>query len=171
MIRTVLKMGTPSLLQVSDPILEHEFDTLWLRELVDDMVETMRERGGVGLAAPQVGVNRCVVVIEYTQKNSRYPDVGDHELEVIINPLLQAVGHEESAFMEGCLSIPGLRGEVDRPVRITYRYQDLSGKVFEGESEGFFARVLQHECDHLGGILYPMRMRDMKTFRYTDLDS
>jgi peptide deformylase len=171
MIRPILYIGTPSLFETSTPIEDHEFDSPWLHALIQDMVDTMRDSGGVGLAAPQIGVNRQVVTIEYADDTSVPSNsLGKQGLTVIINPIIEALGNHTDVFMEGCLSVPGLRGEVHRPTHIRYHYMDAQKQEYSGESQDFFARVMQHECDHLDGILYPMRMKDLRTLRRVDID-
>jgi len=164
-------MGDPCLLKVSDNIETHEFGSQELFDLIQDMEDTMHHLGGVGIAAPQIGINKQVVIIEYFQKDiTRYENVGDCPRRVIINPKITQFGDEETTFNEGCLSVPGLRGEVTRPKAIRYEYHDEFGKYYHGEDDDFFARVMQHECDHLQGILYPMRMRDISKLAFVDLD-
>ncbi len=171
MIKQVLKMGNPSLLEKSLPITKEEFGSAELLRLIEDLVDTQRHYGGIGIAAPQIGVNKQIVIIEYYQKDiTRYTDIGDCPLKVIINPKIIPIGEEESAMNEGCLSVPGLRGEVFRPTVIYYEYYDQYGNFFSGEDSSVFARVLQHECDHLNGILYPMRMRDISKLAFVDLN-
>lgn len=163
-------MGDPCLLKVSDNIELHEFGSSELFSLLQDMEDTMRHLGGVGIAAPQIGINKQVVIIEYYEKDiTRYQNVGDCPRQVIINPVITAIGTEETTFNEGCLSVPGLRGEVSRPKKIKFQYYDEHGNLVNGEDDDFFARVMQHECDHLQGILYPMRMKDISKLAFIDL--
>ncbi len=169
MILPIYKMGAECLKVVSKPIEHSEFASNELFELITNMRETLHDSGGVGLAAPQIGVNKRLVLIEYTQINtSRYSDIGDCELKVIINPKLEFIGNEYTSFNEGCLSLPHLRGEVIRPKILRYEYFDEFGNIHHGEDSGFFARVLQHEIDHLDGVLYPMRMHDMSKLVYVE---
>ena len=171
MIKPIRKMGDPCLLKISDHITKEEFGSQNLFDLLADMEDTMRHLGGVGIAAPQIGINKQVVIIEYYQKDiTRYQNVGDCPRRVIINPVIKAVTEEEEFFFEGCLSVPGLRGSVSRPKAISYEYFDEYGNLHKGTDDSFFARVMQHECDHLQGILYPMRMKDMSTLAFIDLD-
>lgn len=171
MLQKVLKMGEPLLLQKAMPVKPEEFNTSELDQLIEDLVDTQKHYGGVGIAAPQIGVGKQVVVIEYYQKDiTRYANVGDRPRTVIINPQIEFIGEEIIALNEGCLSVPGLRGEVSRPQRISYVYYDQFGVKYDGVDDGFFARVLQHECDHLMGILYPMRMDDISKLGFVDLN-
>ncbi len=157
-------------MQVSAAISAAEFGSTELMDLLCDMKDTMHYLGGVGIAAPQIGVNKQVVIIEYQQKDIvRYENIGDCPLRIIINPVITPIGDEETTFNEGCLSVPGLRGEVSRPKAIRYEYYDETGTLHSGEDDGFFARVMQHECDHLQGVLYPMRMKDISKLGFVDL--
>lgn len=165
MIRTVLRMGDPRLLQRSAEV--REFGTPELLGLLSDMQDTMAHLDGAGLAAPQIGVLQRVVIFG-AAANRRYPDAPSVPRTVLINPILEPVGDEEEAGWEGCLSVPGMRGLVPRWKRLRYRGQDEHGRFFEREVEGFHARVVQHECDHLDGILYPRRIRDLTRFGFTD---
>ena len=168
MLKPILKMGNPILFQKSEPILPYEFDSQSLKNLIQDLEDTRLHYGGLGIAAPQIGILKQVLIIQYNSSNRRYQDIGDCPLTVIINPTITPIGNETSTFMEGCLSVPGLKGEVIRPSKIKYEYFDLNGKKIEGEDDGFFARVIQHECDHLQGILYPMRITDFTKFGFID---
>ena len=165
-IHEILKMGDPRLLRVAQPI-EH-FATPELRALAADMFETMRSVNGAGLAAPQIGVDLQLVIFGFS-RNDRYPDAPPVPETVLVNPVIEPVGDDEEEGWEGCLSVPGLRGVVPRFARIRYRGFDLDGVPIEREAEGFHARVVQHECDHLRGILYPMRVRDFSRFGYTSV--
>ena len=162
-IETVLKMGDPRLLARAKPVAD--FDTPELHELVKNMIETMRALNGAGLAAPQIGVDLRVVVFE-VNGNPRYPEVEPIPLSVLINPVLTPVGEEMEEGWEGCLSIPGMRGLVPRHSRLRYSGRDFSGQFIEREVGGFHARVVQHECDHLEGMLYPFRIRDLRNFGF-----
>jgi peptide deformylase len=165
-VRDVLKMGDPRLLRVAQPVTQ--FDTPALRSLVADMLDTMHHLQGAGLAAPQIGVDLQVVVFEITQ-NPRYPDVAPIPLTVLVNPVLEFLTDELQEDWEGCLSLPGLRGRVPRHTRLRYRGCDPAGQVIDRTVDGFHARVVQHETDHLHGILYPMRMRDLSQFGFTEV--
>lgn len=172
MIHPIRKMGDPCLLTRSAEITATEFSSPSLLQLIQDLQDTQKHLGGVGIAAPQIGVNKRLVVIEYYQAEiTRYNDVGDCPLKVIINPEISFITSEQSTFNEGCLSVPGLRGEVSRPRAISYKYYDQFGNVHLGEDDGFFARVMQHECDHLDGILYPMRMQDISKLAFVDIEA
>ncbi len=172
MIVPIRKMGDQCLLVRSSEVSAAEFNQPELLQLIQNLRDTQQHLGGVGIAAPQIGVNKRVVLIEYYQKDiTRYSDVGDCPLCVIINPEIQFLSAECSTFNEGCLSVPGLRGEVSRPIGIAYKYYDQFGQLHQGEDKGFFARVMQHECDHLDGVLYPMRMQDLRTLAFIDVDS
>ncbi|BCL74635.1 peptide deformylase [Jeongeupia sp. HS-3] len=165
-IRPVLKMGTPSLLQQSEPV--QAFDTPELHALIVDLFDTMHATDGVGIAAPQIGINLQVVIFGF-DANPRYPHAAPVPPTVLINPVITPLSQELEEGWEGCLSVPGLRGEVPRYTRIRYQGFDAQGQVIDREVDGFHARVVQHECDHLWGILYPQRIRDMTRFGYTDV--
>jgi peptide deformylase len=165
-IRDILRMGDPRLLARSSPVTA--FDTPALRELVADMRETMAAASGAGLAAPQIGVPLRVVIFG-VERNPRYPDAEPVPYTELVNPLITIVGDEQEDGWEGCLSVPGLRGLVPRYTTLRYEGFDPSGKPIRREATGFHARVVQHECDHLDGVLYPMRMRDFRQFGYTDI--
>lgn len=166
MIREILRMGDPRLLRVSRPV--ESFDTPALHALVADLTETMAAADGAGLAAPQIGVDLRVVVFGF-ESNPRYPEAGAVPFTVLINPVLAPSGTDETEGWEGCLSLPGLRGWVPRASRLRYSGQDPWGNAIVREVEGFHARVVQHECDHLDGVLYPMRMRDFAKFGFTEV--
>ena len=165
MIRSVLRMGDPRLWQKSARI-EH-FDTPELHNLLQDMRDTMAHLNGAGLAAPQIGVPLRVVIFG-VQANPRYPGVDEVPDTVLINPVLTPLSDEMEEGWEGCLSVPGMRGWVPRFRLLRYRGLDESGKPLQREVEGFHARVVQHEVDHLDGILYPMRVRDMTRFGFNE---
>jgi len=165
-VREILRMGDPRLLRVAQPV--RAFDTPELHELIGDLFDTMEGANGAGLAAPQVGVDLQLVIFGFT-RNERYPEAAPVPRTVLINPVITPLGDEEQEGWEGCLSVPGLRGVVPRWARIRYRGQDPSGAVIEREAEGFHARVVQHECDHLIGRLYPTRMRDLTRLGYTSV--
>jgi peptide deformylase len=166
-IREILKMGDPRLLRVAAPV--RAFDTPELHALIADMFETMRAVNGAGLAAPQVGVDLALVIFGFANTNQRYPDAPPVPETVLVNPVIEPLGETEEEGWEGCLSVPGLRGVVPRFARIRYRGLDPKGGIIEREAEGFHARVVQHECDHLIGKLYPMRVRDFTRFGYTSV--
>ena len=165
-VREILKMGDERLLRVAKPV--HAFDTPELHALIADMFETMHAVDGAGLAAPQIGVDLALVIFGFA-KNQRYPDAPPVPETVLINPSIEPLGDAEEEGWEGCLSVPGLRGVVPRFARIRYRGFDPKGAPIEREAEGFHARVVQHECDHLIGKLYPMRVRDFTRFGYTSV--
>ena len=165
-IHTILKMGDPRLLRVAQPV--RQFGTPELQTLVDDMFETMRSVRGAGLAAPQIGVDLALVIFGF-RHNERYPEAPAVPETVLLNPSIEPIGSVEDEGWEGCLSVPGMRGVVPRFARIVYRGFDLDGTPIEREAEGFHARVVQHECDHLVGKLYPMRIRDFSRFGFTSV--
>ena len=165
-IREIIKMGDPRLLRVAQPVAA--FGTAELNSLIVDMFDTMHAAHGAGLAAPQIGVNLALVIFGFAS-NQRYPDAPPVPQTVLINPQVEAVGELEEEDWEGCLSVPGLRGVVPRFSRIRYAGFDAEGRRIEREAEGFHARVVQHECDHLIGKLYPMRIRDFSRFGYTSV--
>jgi len=166
MIREVLRMGDPRLLEKSEPV--KEFGTRELHELIADMRDTMAHLSGAGLAAPQIGVLLRVVIFG-VKRNPRYPDAEEVPDTVLINPVITPLGDGMDEAWEGCLSVPGMRGLVPRFSRLRYRGFDESGAAIDRSVEGFHARVVQHECDHLDGILYPMRIRDMAQFGFVDV--
>lgn len=164
-IRPVLRMGDPRLWQKARAV--DAFATPELAALISDMEETMHELDGAGLAAPQIGVGLRVVIFGFDD-NARYPDAESVPYTVLINPQLTPLSDEVEEAWEGCLSLPGLNGLVPRWRRLRYTGFDASGAPIERSVEGFHARVVQHECDHLDGILYPMRIRDLKNFGYSE---
>ncbi|CAG9180958.1 peptide deformylase [Cupriavidus respiraculi] len=166
MIRDILKMGDPRLLQPARPVTR--FNTPELRNLIDDMFDTMDHANGAGLAAPQIGVDLQVVIFGF-DRNPRYPDAPTVPKTVLINPELTPLSDEMEDGWEGCLSVPGLRGVVPRHTSLRYSGFDLMGNRIERVADGFHARVVQHECDHLQGILYPMRVRDFSRFGFTEV--
>ncbi|QIL80611.1 peptide deformylase [Diaphorobacter sp. HDW4A] len=166
-IKTILKMGDPRLLRVAQQVTH--FDTPELHQLIQDLRDTMQAANGAGIAAPQIGVDQQVVIFGSSDINPRYPDRPLVPPTVLINPVITPLGDEEEDDWEGCLSVPGLRGKVPRFLRIRYQGFDLEGRVIDREAEGFHARVVQHECDHLWGKLYPMRVRDFTQFGYTEI--
>jgi peptide deformylase len=165
-VREILKMGDPRLLRVAEPV--REFNTPALDQLIADMFETMHAANGAGLAAPQIGVNLQVVIFGFKQ-NPRYPDAPEVPETVLINPTLRPLSDEMEEGFEGCLSVPGLRGSVPRYTKLHYEGFDQRGNAITRNAEDFHARVVQHEVDHLLGILYPMRIRDFSRFGYTDV--
>ena len=165
-IKTVLRMGDPLLLERAQPIMQ--FNTPELHALIDDMQDTMQAMDGAGIAAPQIGVSLQVVIFG-VGKNPRYPDAEQVPYTVLINPTLSFVGDEMEDGWEGCLSVPGMRGVVPRHVRLHYTGFDQFGAPIDRLVSGFHARVVQHECDHLIGVLYPMRINNLKDFGYTDV--
>ena len=162
-VKPVLRMGDAHLWHVAKPVIH--FDTQQLHDLLADMRDTMRAMDGVGLAAPQIGVGLRVVIFG-VQHNPRYPDAEAVPETVLINPLITPLGEAMEEDWEGCLSVPGLRGLVPRHAHIRYQGCDEYGSLIDHTVSGFHARVVQHECDHLDGILYPMRIRDMTKFGY-----
>lgn len=165
-VRAILMMGDPRLLAIARPV--ERFATPELRELAADMFDTMQAANGAGLAAPQIGVDLRLVIFGF-ERNDRYPDAPPVPRTILVNPEVESIGSDEEGGWEGCLSVPGLRGIVPRFARIRYRGFDLDGAPIEREAEGFHARVVQHECDHLIGKLYPMRIRDFSTFGFTSV--
>lgn len=165
-VREILKMGDPRLLRQSEAV--RQFDTPELHTLIADMFDTMHAANGAGLAAPQIGVNLQLVIFGFKQ-NVRYPDAPPVPETVLINPVLKPLSDEMEEGWEGCLSVPGLRGIVPRWTRLHYEGFDQYGNALSRDAEGFHARVVQHECDHLAGILYPMRIRDFSRFGYIDV--
>jgi peptide deformylase len=170
MIREVLKMGDPRLLRVAQPVAA--FGTPELHALIADLFDTMRHLNGAGLAAPQIGVDLRVVIFGFSA-NARYPDAPAVPETILVNPvltpLLDGTPDDWEDGWEGCLSVPGLRGVVPRYRRLRYQGFDAEGGVIDRVADGFHARVVQHECDHLDGILYPMRIRDFTRFGFQDV--
>lgn len=167
-VHEILKMGDPRLQRVAPPLPADQFDTPELHALIADMFETMADANGAGLAAPQIGVDLQLVIFGYS-KNVRYPDAPPVPPTVLINPTITPLGDEQVDGWEGCLSVPGLRGKVARLSRIRYSGFDAQGQPVDREADGFHARVVQHECDHLIGRLYPTRMTDLTQFGYTSV--
>lgn len=160
MIRNILQMGDPRLLLIAPPVAEAMINTAPLHSLIDDMFTTMRHAGGVGLAAPQIGVNLQLLVLGFEQ-SQRYPNAPAVAPTVLINPVIEPLSQEMEEDWEGCLSIPGLRGAVNRYKQIAYRAVNAHGEQIERTAEGFHARIVQHEYDHLIGRLYPSRITDL----------
>lgn len=166
-VHLILKMGDPRLLRVAQPVTP--FNTPELQRLVADLEETMTAVNGAGLAAPQIGVDLQLVIFGTGAHNPRYPDAPPVPRTVLINPVITPLDTEEEEGWEGCLSVPGLRGVVPRWRRIRYQGFAPDGEPIDREAEGFHARVVQHECDHLMGVLYPRRVRDFSRFGFTDV--
>lgn len=166
-VREILKMGDPRLLRMAQPIVELDTDALHL--LISDMLDTMLAANGAGLAAPQIGVDLQLVIFGSNARNPRYPDRPLVPQTVLINPVVTPLGDVEETDWEGCLSVPGLRGAVPRWSNIRYTGVNQYGDPIDRTVDGFHARVVQHECDHLIGKLYPMRMRDFTQFGYTEV--
>jgi peptide deformylase len=166
MIRPILRMGDPRLLTVAQPV--EAFNTPELHALVADLFDTMQAANGAGLAAPQIGVPLRVVIFGF-EHSSRYPDAPPVPPTVLVNPTLLPLSDDMVEDWEGCLSVPGLRGVVPRHARLRYTGRDASGAPIDRTVDGFHARVVQHECDHLDGILYPMRIRDLTRFGFVDV--
>ncbi len=165
-VRPILKMGDPRLLRQAEPV--RAFGSAELRSLIDDMFETMIAAKGVGLAAPQIGVNLQLVIFGF-KHNERYPDAPQVPETVLLNPVLTPLSDDMEDGWEGCLSVPGMRGLVPRHTRLRYAGVDQFGQPVVRECEGFHARVVQHECDHLAGKLYPMRIKDFSKFGFTEV--
>ena len=165
-VREILKMGDPRLLRIAQPV--REFATPALHSLIEDMHATMAAANGAGLAAPQIGVDLQLVIFGF-ERNERYPEAPPVPMTVLINPSITPIGDEMEEGWEGCLSVPGLRGVVPRHLRIRYRGFDVHGRPIDREAEGFHARVVQHECDHLIGRLYPTRMTDLTRLGFTSV--
>ena len=165
-VHEILKMGDPRLLRVAQPVTR--FDTPELHRLVDDMFDTMAAAQGAGLAAPQIGVDLQLVIFGFTE-NPRYPDREPVARTILLNPVITPLSDESVEGWEGCLSVPGLRGRVPRHAHIHYRGVDVLGQAIEREARGFHAVVVQHECDHLIGRLYPTRMTDLTQLGYTSV--
>ena len=167
-VREILKMGDPRLLRVAPPVPREQLGSPALQQLIDDMFETMHHANGAGLAAPQIGVDLQLVIFGF-KNNARYPDAPAVPETVLINPTIVPLSDEREEGWEGCLSVPGLRGAVPRYARIRYSGIDPQGNVIDREAEGFHARVVQHECDHLIGKLYPTRIEDFSKFGFTSV--
>jgi peptide deformylase len=166
-VHEILKMGDPRLLRIAEPVTEFDTDALHL--LVADMFDTMRVADGAGLAAPQIGVDLQLVIFGTDEINPRYPDAPLIPRTVLLNPVITPLGDEVESGWEGCLSVPGLRGVVPRFSKIRYTGVDPYGDPIDRTVDGFHARVVQHECDHLMGKLYPMRVQDFTQFGYTEV--
>lgn len=168
-VRDILRMGDARLLQPASLVPVSAWGSSWLSDLLQDMRDTMATANGAGLAAPQIGVGSQVVIFGSGQLNPRYPNAPAIPPTVLINPVLTRVGNVEETDWEGCLSVPGLRGQVPRWHSLRYQGVDERGQAIDRTVDGFHARVVQHECDHLVGLLYPMRVRDFTQFGYTDV--
>ena len=168
-VRTILKMGDPRLLRIAPPVPAADFDSDAIHLLVSDMFDTMHAVNGAGLAAPQIGVDVQLVIFGTDAPNPRYPDAPIVPRTVLLNPVITALDAAEESDWEGCLSVPGLRGVVPRFVHIRYTGVDQYGDPIDRTVSGFHASVVQHECDHLIGKLYPMRVRDFTQFGYTEV--
>ncbi|MDU4252572.1 MULTISPECIES: peptide deformylase [Pseudomonas] len=168
MIRDILKMGDERLLRIAPPVPESMIGSAELQQLIDDMFETMRHVGGVGLAAPQIGVDLQLVIFGF-ERSERYPDAPAVPPTILLNPVITPIGNELEEGWEGCLSVPGLRGAVNRYQRIRYQGVGPQGQPIDRTVEGFHARVVQHECDHLIGRLYPSRITDFSKFGFTEV--
>jgi peptide deformylase len=168
MIREILKMGDERLLRIAPPMPESMIGSAELQQLIDDMFETMHHVGGVGLAAPQIGVDLQLVIFGF-ERSERYPDAPAVPPTILLNPVITPIGDELEEGWEGCLSVPGLRGAVNRYQRIRYQGVDPQGQSIDRTVDGFHARVVQHECDHLIGRLYPSRITDFSKFGFTEV--
>lgn len=168
-VRELLKMGDPRLLRTARPVPSTAFGTPELRQLLSDLHDTMTAAQGAGLAAPQIGEDWQVVVFGSDVLNPRYPDAPIVPRTVLINPIITPLSDVEESGWEGCLSVPGLRGMVPRWQHLRYQGLDAHGQPIDRTVSGFHARVVQHECDHLWGVLYPMRVRDFSQFGFTDV--
>ncbi|BBH44930.1 peptide deformylase [Pseudomonas sp. KU43P] len=168
MIRDILKMGDERLLRIAPPVPDHLIGSAELQQLIDDMFQTMRHVGGVGLAAPQIGIDLQLVIFGF-ERSERYPDAEAVPQTILINPVITPLSTEVEDGWEGCLSVPGLRGVVPRYKHISYAGIDPQGNAIDRVADGFHARVVQHECDHLIGRLYPSRIQDFAKFGYTEV--
>jgi peptide deformylase len=166
-IQSILKMGDARLLRMSEPVTQ--FDTPEMHALLQDLRDTMQAANGAGIAAPQIGVNLQVVIFGSGKVNPRYPQCEPIPPTVLINPVITVLDETEDEGWEGCLSVPGMRGVVPRPRKVRYQGFDEKGQPIDRVAEGFHARVVQHECDHLWGKLYPMRIRDFSRFGFIDV--
>ena len=165
-IKQVLKMGDPLLLNVAEPV--HDFKSQALRDLIEDMQDTMHALNGAGLAAPQIGISLRVVIFG-VEKTPRYPDAEEVPYTILINPELTLLDDQTEEGWEGCLSVPGMRGLVTRFKKLRYQGYDLNHNLIDRTVSDFHARVVQHECDHLDGVLYPMRIEDLSNFGFSDV--
>lgn len=167
-IHKILKMGDPRLLELAHPIKHEQISSREIQILIDDLLETMYAVNGAGLAAPQIGVDKQLVVFGFKQ-NPRYPDAEGVPETILINPMISLLSDEQEEDWEGCLSVPGIRAKVPRYNKIRYQGLDREGHSIDRTVEGFHARVVQHECDHLIGKLFPMRVKDFSHFGFTEV--
>jgi peptide deformylase len=168
MIREILRMGDPRLLRIAAPVPGAMYGSAELAALVGDMFDTMQDAGGVGLAAPQIGIDLQLVIFGF-EASARYPDAPGVPRTILLNPVITPLSQDREEGWEGCLSVPGLRGVVERHSLIRYTGVDPAGEPIDRTADGFHARVVQHECDHLIGKLYPMRITDFSRFGYVDV--
>lgn len=168
MIREILRMGDPRLLRIAPPVPDEMVGSAALKTLIDDMFETMHHVGGVGLAAPQIGVDLQLVIFGF-ERSERYPDAPAVPPTILLNPVITPLDDARESGWEGCLSVPGLRGWVPRYRAIRYQGIDPDGQPIDRTVDGFHARVVQHECDHLIGRLYPSRIEDFTRFGFTEV--
>jgi len=167
-VRYILKMGEPLLLKIAERVPPEEIHSSAIQALIQDMFDTMHMANGAGLAAPQIGISQQIVVFGF-EKNQRYPNESPIPQTVLINPVITPLNNVKEVGWEGCLSVPGLRGQVPRYTKIHYQGLNQHGEVIDRVAEGFHARVVQHECDHLMGKLYPMRIEDLTQFGFTEV--
>ena len=167
-VKNILRMGHPTLRKVSKPISVRDIDSSSIKNLITDLADTLESSGGIGLAAPQIGELVRIVIVKIPEGSSSYGELTEVPLTVFINPIITPVGQEQKSHWEGCLSVPGLRGLVSRPQRIQLRYFDPEKKETSLKVEGFLSTVLQHECDHLDGILYLDRLSDTKDLSFEE---
>ena len=167
-VKKVLRLGNKKIKKISQPVDESEITTKDFKKLIGDLFDTMRFEKGVGLAAPQIGVLKRVVVVSKEEENERYPDTPKIIDQVLINPVITPLSPPDGGFWEGCLSVPGMRGFVERPAKIKIEYYDEKWKFHSKVIDDFNAVVYQHECDHLDGVLYVDRLKSSKLFGYTD---
>lgn len=168
-VREILRMGDERLMRVALPVPDSMFGSAEIDELIVDLLDTMTAASGAGIAAPQIGIDVRIVIFGGTGKNPRYPEAPEIPFTVLCNPVLEPLDNERSAGWEGCLSVPGLRGQVPRFEHLRYSGRDAAGAEFVRVVDGFHARVVQHEVDHLDGVLYPRRVEDMTKFGFTDV--
>ena len=166
--RPVLRMGHPLLRQAAKSVMDDEIKSEEFSQLIKDMHDTMKQEGGIGIAAPQIGVSKQVAIIELPEDSERYEEVQQTPLLIIINPVLTVLDDEKKGYWEGCLSVPGLRGYVERPQKIKVEFTDLDLKKHSLELDGFLATVFQHELDHLSGTLYIDKIKDTKHLSYEE---
>lgn len=166
--KPVLRMGHPLLRQIAQNVTSEEIKSEEFNQLIKDMYDTMKQEGGIGIAAPQIGVSKQVTIIELPEDSDRYEEVQKTPLLVIINPILTVIDDEKKGYWEGCLSVPGLRGYVERPQKIKVEFTDLDLKKQTLELDGFLATVFQHELDHLSGTLYIDKIKDTKHLSYEE---